>query len=371
MPIDWDSIFEYQTIKVVRIHDRRLGILHYTFQFCILIYIVVYTIVLQERYLLTEIPLGTIRSTLKEPSAGDWANATDLPYCYQNQPELVTPDASWPNFNCTYMLGYDLTYPPSPSGSIFATTRIKYQYLSTPPSCPTPQNPISLDCAPQVGEEINYYTADIEDFTIYMQHAIYGRITHISETNSGLEGELIFKNDPKNLLKLSGVRGGDIFTIRTMLQAAGIDSLDVYSDVAGGNSLRFDGVELMVVVTYANSPSNPDTLTYSYTVTYVPGIDSVAMEPTSITDGSLVERTRHGINFVFVMAGSIGVFDFPTLLVNIVSGVVLLKISTTIVDLLMMYVLKEKEQYKNHKYEEVDHGIIRRPTQPISPDPQP
>eukprot|EP01133_Synstelium_polycarpum_P012304 gene12304-14431_t len=62
--IDWDSLFAYQTVKIVKIRDKRLGILHICFMLAIVIYIAIGTIVLQKRYLATELPIGSIRTSL-------------------------------------------------------------------------------------------------------------------------------------------------------------------------------------------------------------------------------------------------------------------------------------------------------------------
>jgi len=45
-------------------------------------------------------------------------------------------------------------------------------------------------------------------------------------------------------------------------------------------------------------------------------------------------------------SGTIGVFDFPTLLTSIVNGLVLLKVASVIVDLMLLYVMPEKSLYK-------------------------
>lgn len=48
--------------QVAVIHDRRLGVLHYAFTFGIFVYIVLWNIVMQKGYMLTEQPGGSVRS---------------------------------------------------------------------------------------------------------------------------------------------------------------------------------------------------------------------------------------------------------------------------------------------------------------------
>lgn len=90
-------------------------------------------------------------------------------------------------------------------------------------------------------------------------------------------------------------------------------------------------------------------------------IDSIQAEiPSYATDGTLTINNRHGLRIVFVQTGLIGAFSFITLLVNLVSGVVLIKVATTIVDLVAIRLLPQRSYYKQYKYEEtVDFSDLR------------
>lgn len=355
MALDWDTLLSYSTIKIVKIYDRRLGIIHYIFQLLILVYIVVYSLVLQQRYLRSEQPYGSVRSTLREPNATALPDSTELPYCLQNQRRQVNSEGNFSNYNCIFGLGNDVTFPPAPTNSIYATTRIKDTTLKVPDNCTvtTPLKPLSKACIPVTASTSqSYYVANIEDFTVFLEHAVYGQINNIAVTNNGLKGELYYQGREQPD-ELSGPRAGDILTLRTVLEAAGIKSLDAPSGVAGGNTYRYDGIELVVIITYSNRASEPSLLKYRYDISVIPGVDSAAFDPSQIVDSTtMVTSARHGIKLIYIIAGSIGVFDFQTLLVNIVSSVVLLKAATTVVDILMEYVMPDKDKYKSHKYEE-------------------
>lgn len=54
---DYDDIFSYNTPKIVKVRDRRLGIPYYFFMIVIFVYIV-YTVIVNQRYLITESPGG-------------------------------------------------------------------------------------------------------------------------------------------------------------------------------------------------------------------------------------------------------------------------------------------------------------------------
>lgn len=351
-----EGLLSYATIKIVVIKDWRLGAIHHAFQLIILLYIIIYTIVIQQRYLRTEAPYGSVRSTLREPR--EFAEATALPYCLQNQPRQVNSAGNFTNYNCIYAYGNDVTYPPAPQDSIFASTRVKQTTYRLPPNCTTsggPRDPRSPSCMPAtVGASESFYVADVESFTVFLEHAVYGQITGIATTNNGLKGELHYKGkDEDDYELISGERPGDIFTLRKVLDAAGVATLDVPSGVIGGNTYRYDGIEIIVIITYSNRFSKPSELKYRYTMDVVPKVDSVAFEPSSVVSATdMIAVKRNGIKLIYIIAGTIGIFDFQTLITNLVGSVVLLKAATTVVDVLMEYVLPEKLRYKSHKYEE-------------------
>jgi hypothetical protein len=353
-----ESLLSYATIKIVVIKDWRLGAIHHGFQLVILLYIIVYMIVIQQRFLRTEQPYGSVRSTLREPS--NWTDATALPYCLQNQPRQVNDAGDFTNYNCIFALGNDVTYPPAPQDSIYASTRVKQTTYRLPPNCTSGvRDPRSVACAPKiVGSSESVYVADIEDFTVFMEHAIYGQINNIATTNNNIKGELHYQGRSEDDYELlSGPRAGDIFTLRKVLEAAGVPSLDVPSGVGG--TYRYDGIEIVVIIKYANRASNAKELKYSYTMNVVPKVDSVAYEPSAVVNATdMVVTKRNGIKLIYIIAGTIGVFDFQTLITNLVGSIVLLKAATTIVDILMEYVLPEKLRYKSHKYEQSDDSAV-------------
>ena len=68
MAIDWDDALAYSTVKLARVQDKRLGILHYSFTLAILGYIVVGVMYVDKDYLLKEAPQGTVRVGLLPPA---------------------------------------------------------------------------------------------------------------------------------------------------------------------------------------------------------------------------------------------------------------------------------------------------------------
>lgn len=345
--IDPDDALSYDTIKLVKIRDRRLGIMHHALQLGIFVYIVVYTIIVQQRYLKSEIPYGSIRSTAKEPTT--WAAAENIPYCKQNQATFN----NFTNYECAYLLGLDLTYPPALMDSILVATRIKDTfYPITNPNCTAGALPTSLDCAPTVvGNSTRYYTSNIENYTLYFEHAIFGRENNIATTNAKLKGEFTYKNGHTDKLT-SDPTQRDYFTMAEILAAAGQPSLDVASGLTGSSgSFRYDGMLIITTVEYSNRASSPKELKYDYKFYVIPDVNVISQEPTKPVAGGLSQRSWYGVRLIFLVIGTIGKFDFPTLLTSLVNGLVLVKVATTIVDILLLYIMPDKNIYKKHKYE--------------------
>jgi len=74
-----------------------------------------------------------------------------------------------------------------------------------------------------------------------------------------------------------------------------------------------------------------------------------------------INRFAFGLRILFVQTSTIGVFDFQTLLVQLVSALALLGVAATIVDVLMLKILPQKKLYEKAKFDETEKfGEIRK-----------
>lgn len=392
--IDWDDIFAYTTVKMVRVHDRRLGILHYFFMLLIVTYIVVYVCIVSKEYMLLENPEGTVRLGLLPPRAcpdeadgqcdGFRRLSTELPYCTGGPviPGLLMPAP----FNCRYEDESFVVWPPVEQRGFFAATRITERDQQLPDTCDLARNdPSCFDWEPagEVGDQV-YYPAQIEWFTAFIDHTMTASRLGLSYSwpSAGLFSRGIFdldgnKLDPcddyaseqacraANVTLETGRR--NIVPLKTLLRAAGIDDLDTEGDVAcesdavspGCESFRYSGLILQVNIEYNNKFSfDSSQVEYRYTVDHVKNSEFQANELIISNDnGSNRTRTvnnRHGIRVVFRQIGEVGKFDTQTFLVNLVTALGLLAAATTFVDTMMVYVLPQKEVYSGAKVQEVD-----------------
>ncbi|RUP02119.1 hypothetical protein BC936DRAFT_140644 [Jimgerdemannia flammicorona] len=334
---DWDEILAYQTLKVVRVKDARLGVIYYFLEIGIVVYIIV-QLILSQGYLEKEPPVpGAIRVSLRAPS-----QLQTPAYCNAQQP-------------CLYWSGNQILYPSDSSDSAFLTTRvIMSQYaprpncnfiLSTSPSCIYEAQNATNVTSPM-------YIADIESYTLMIEHSIRGKATSLGLRNGLLDGVLKSRNGTviatyKNSTNNPHV-DGDIITVGDLLMASGTD-LDSKSyapgaDRANNETQRSAGIVIVIVINYSNSPSNLDQITYEYLPQMIVGNEYKVLEvdDTSSANGAVTVLNRHGV------------FNFVSLLINLIAGLALMKVATTIVELLMLQLLPQRNHYKESKFEHTE-----------------
>jgi len=208
----------------------------------------------------------------------------------------------------------------------------------------------------------SYYIADIEKFTIMIEHTMYVPSLGYTKNVMELPGELLDCNNHlvnasyPNSIGVKNSSTGDIIEIDTLLKASCVD-LDTSSNVppsGSGRSKRDGGVVLIMFLTYSNTYSyDIDKFKYTYKASFVKETKFKSEQP--IYTKTLTNRViwdRHGIRVIVLQAGLLGKFDFQVLLITLVSGLGLLAVSTTVVDVLAVYVLPSKKVYKQYKFDE-------------------
>ncbi|PRP75371.1 P2X receptor [Planoprotostelium fungivorum] len=352
----WNSILSYSTVKIIKIADWRLGILHYTFMLGILLYVFLYQVWFKRGYMAFDIPNGAVRATLQAPTTP--LALDQMSYCSQSGNTSTLP--------CAYMSG---PFPAGQTSPLFITSRTKHyqrDLMALGLSCSNDVillKPLTnLITWSQVQTDVNClmnlndptlnvtraYVADLERYTLAIDHVAYAlKIDYVGKS-SEMAGVWTMKDGSKwDAQELSDGRVYDIITVDDLLSLAGIDSLDSPSGVKGSkNSLRYDGVQLIVIIKYVNSQSNATNIAYQYSVAAISGVDTTRFDG----DTPSTAVNRHGISIAFVQSGQIGVFNFPALLGSIVSGLVLTGAATTIVDILAIYVLPQKKHYEKAKF---------------------
>ncbi|KAI9140005.1 hypothetical protein BKA69DRAFT_1126033 [Paraphysoderma sedebokerense] len=337
----------YETFKTVRVRDRRLGLLHYLFSIFIVLYIVI-SIIQGQLYLRREpVTAGSIRTNLARP-----VNTSTPKYCNQTTP-------------CVYWPPELVTSPAQEDGAVFLTTRVTITYNSAPhfTGCSPIVSP-SADCALKFNksESVTYHVANIEDYTLMIEHTVKGKNVKKSVVNSDMKGELVFsswKPSKKFSPSYSGESPrpadvpGDIISVGDILDAADIN-LDSISSAPGAGpneSLRSSGIVLIMFIDYSNSESNYTELTYKYLPGSIQKAEGKIVEVIyDVSLGNYVQLNRHGVRIKFIQTGTIGEFDFMALLSYLAGAIALFKVAQLIVEQLMLRFLPQKEFYAKYKY---------------------
>ncbi|EFA81132.1 putative purinergic receptor [Heterostelium album PN500] len=329
--VDWDDIFSYQTVKIVKIRDKRLS-----------------TILLEKRYLATDSPIGSIRSSLLAPTYRD----PSPPYCNTSGNAEYN---GFPTFQCQYWDEVLALYPSSSDTSMFITTRATTEQQDTLNNC----NLTEPSCVYVTSNVVDLYVADIDNFTIMIDHTVSAPNLDIEYNARELNGRLLGSNGkvwtppPPSVV---GVKNKyDILTLDACLEAAGIDSLDQPSLSNASRSMRNDGVLILVFITYSNMYTyDTSNFRYTYEFKVIKDTKFKAIEPIFTTGvNNRFVFDRHGVKLIFIQTGTIGKFDFQTMLLTFVSGIGLVTVSTVIVDVLAVKLLPQKHKYQKLKYQEV------------------
>jgi len=371
---DLDDLFSYNTPKIVRVRDRRLGIPYYLSMAAIFGYIC-YQVIAYQRYLKTESPGGgSIRTTLQ-------LNITEVSNVDNEAKDMGGKSIDW-----LYWNPIQTVYPAGQDGCLFITTRVTVRDLIYADKtiykeeC-NPHAPTSRKCRSVTSStKKNYFIADVEDMTIMVEHTIRGNILHITKVNKNLYGELLdskdnvfwrfYPTDYDDKIKGSNytIRDshipGDVFSVRTLLDATGFN-LDEKNN--GDETYRYSGCVIVIIIEYQNKQ---ETIEYKYKPTLIHNAEMKVLELVAksehvssklfnkiSTDSTINDSTgrhefnRHGIEIKFVQLGQIGEFDFMSLCLSLVASIAMLSIASKIVESLMLYVLPEKGDYRDYKFE--------------------
>ncbi|KAJ3340992.1 cytochrome c oxidase subunit 1 [Gonapodya sp. JEL0774] len=356
---DADVTFSYATPKYVQIRDRRLGLVYISASLAALGY-VLYSIVAQQLYLNSAPPIaGAVRITLKPPTADAWKSPG---YC-------TTYGAP-----CVFLDQIDVRYPESEEAAIFVTTKLKTYEKIVPVGlvCSSTQQlapPLTANCsASGTGASSTSYVADIESYTLMLDHSVRSDKSGVVQYGPQMKGELLDQSKKILINYDDAYRAtnvpmgvyGDVMTVKDLLTAAGITSLDSAqirpNGVATGETLRQSGLVITIAINYENRESDPSALKYTYVVSTVTSQEYKVLQTKgyNATSGQWTVWDRKGIRIVVVQTGSIGRFNFLAFLSNLVAVIPLITSARILVELLMMYVMPEREMYGSMKYEQTE-----------------
>ncbi|KAF9145401.1 cytochrome c oxidase subunit 1 [Mortierella sp. GBA39] len=301
----------------------------------------------------------------------------------------------------------DILYEPGVDGALVTTRAQITQYgpfnnqtSAAPTKCDI-NAPIAAGCDPHSAPTTlllpTSLVADIERFTLMLEHSIRGQATGLQIRSGNMEAGVLRDSGSGEVLKTftdqsryvpvavtstvdtKAVNGsvtasatatvdgskmvhlaGDVMTVGEFLKAAGVnlDDISTSPSASVNETVRSSGVVVIVVIQYAAKGWNPNKISYEYLPKAIPDQEYKVIE--TIRDfrgGNRVEINRHGIRIVFSQAGQLGQFSLMTLLTNLVAAVALFKVANIIVELMMLRLHPQKKIYTRAKFEHAKNDV--------------
>ena len=327
----------YETTKLVRIHNKFLGVLYYSLFFLILVGqlgLVVYN----RDYLEYDSPKGIVRPSIK----------TSDEYPGRDEFSIVLPH-------------------PVDSDYVFITTGIekKIERVKRQPNSPW-----------EVVSERFQYIERPEDIKLKVDHTMFSPKFFIAENSR--ENATEFVKSSRNLagtLKDSSGRTQKLFprekadkiSLHEFLQASNV-SLDLHSGIVHheNETIRERGAVIHVSIVYSNiedySLFKENEIKYHYLVTRLPETgykltDSVSrFEDSETEDPEYLYRyliRRYGVYIKFSQEGQLGRFSWSNLLLHFLSALGMVGLLTLAIDYFAIYMVPSftKAKYIEMKLE--------------------
>jgi ATP P2X receptor len=350
--------------------DWRLGATYYSLIFAIFVYVVVYTLVIEQRYRLKALDIvGSTRLQLHAPAPAYSLPPQNLTYCGPANNTIIVNGNPVVQYPCRYLDQYDSVAPFLEPAALFTATRITEYPQTLAKGCADQLTP---SCQYVNGNSTTYYVAQPEFFTLLLDHTFSSASLDVAVGAMSMPGKMIGQDgetinpcddytamgwqcEPHVKIGLVN-QGADVFPLATLLRAAGIASLEDIS-TAIQETHRFAGLILVLSVQYSNYYLDTGSFKQSY-YSYVYSVQSVvdaefkAEQPLQSPGSGAAQRTildRHGLRILVKQSGNVGQFDAATLLITLTSSLGLLAVATLVVDILATRVLPLRALYRQYK----------------------
>jgi len=306
---------------------------------------------------------GNTRTRVVAPSLQYQSEPGDLVYCATNLTNPGTYNASdssltnLPRFPCVYASEFDVA-DVTANGFFMASDSIVNTMVISSGEGNNCTNLLHPGCIYETVQTESYYVAQPELFTVLIDHSIAVPTLDIYRSAQTMTGTLL---DPdgnpvdtclpylrRNLpcpayIGFDNPEGLDILAVESLLDAAGISSLDTAAGDTPelmGRSLRDSGVVFIMELQYTNYNSyEEDVVSYTAFVSAVADSKYKRQIPIPGPGEITANRTvldQHGLKVFITQNGRIGRFNPSTLLIVLVTSMGLLAVATTLVNTVML-----------------------------------
>ncbi|XP_014779935.1 P2X purinoceptor 4 isoform X1 [Octopus bimaculoides] len=368
-------IFEYDTPKIVHIHSKKVGIINRLLQLIIIGYIVGYVIVYKKGYQEFDFVVGSISTKVKGIALTNRTILSDTPGVWDVADYVVPPQENGAVFVMTNaIITYNQTQrcPQDVASGDFCTTDADCPAETMIPSgdgfrtgrCVNSSQNGTKVCEiyawcpfenDTLGEPLLKSAAN---FTIFVKNNVHFPKFKVSRRNIiGFENNRQLSKcryDPRNATN----RFCPIFTIQ--------DILDLVKGDDSTESILKMGASIQVnIVWNCNLDFSLDECLPEYRFTRLDR-SNVVSEGFNFRFAKYFQNENqsmrtlikaYGIQFLITIQGRAGKFSIVPLLLNLGSGLALLSLASVVADIIMLYVLKSKNFYREKKYQNVDDNV--------------
>lgn len=330
---DEDHVFAYDTVKLVRVLDRRLGFVFYGVQLGILTYVVIGVFIINKAYLDSE-------------KASGWITVKVM------NPQLSHLGISWDV--------YETTTNPGEMGAVFIPTRVLITRGQTQEDqyCESYIHNCTKNSDCDVGNEMLQKTecqnghcmrrqwcpAENPDSPTTEAHYLeFGNVdlwfkTFVHFSRFQLDVSTTDEKEPV----MYPARGANTFPLHHLIRMANVDQEELVQN--GGvmlmNALFNCDLDSGVCDTQVEA-QNVDTVTgYNYVYNHVYWQDGIRKRDS---------YRMYGIRLMAFTTGLGVKASFSSVVMQISSGIALLTVAEVVADFVMMQVLSERNHYKEQK----------------------
>jgi len=333
-----------------------VGIAPSFFQLGILIYVFGIVILYYKQFLVVEVPIGDIKMALHNPGfQGSEVNPTYGPGVYCTGATLNTSYDYPQVLPCQYLDASQIQ-TANVAGSIFLTSHSNDTVFQA--NC----SHFEPNCTEVGIGNLDYFIGNLENYVISIDHSPRAPTLGIALTG-GISGELQTAANSaatswKTFEKLGTSLYADQFTLNTFFQAAKLDLQNegnAYLDPPQLESSRYFGVIILMMLNYDNINnyySNKEAIYYTYRPVVLGAMsDSESSSYPINFPTTRLQRNSNGVRIVGVITGTLGAFQFQQLLVQLTTGLALVKLATVVVDFLATKLMPQRNIYANIKFE--------------------
>lgn len=343
----------YDTVKVVRIKDKGLGVLYYVLFLLVLAASLSLSLSGRSYLVHTDALVGTGQLVLKEVKSG--ASAAAVAAARESAEALRSALASTgrPETALRKLSKYEAGTSEG-AGGVFLATRVK--------EAPLLENPSLASAARAQGKddeaEHDSFVEGADGFLLRVVHAFHAP-GWASSAGKDVPGELVGPDG--EVLAHFPAGESDKLSLAQLLRAAGAPrALEEPSGEAGreGETIRSRGAHLALSVSYYNLGAgeySPGEVRYRYTVAWVKGSPAVRYYSRGCScgggAGSETAVKAYGVRITLHVGGRIHSSSWSGAAASLGSSLGLIGIVTTLIDVIVVYVSKLKNIYCAYKFE--------------------